>query len=74
MPRVVTISGIAVNIYPKDHNPPHVHAVFAGDEVQIGIVGAVVINGNLPRPQLAKARAWVMANEAHLMTLWAGMQ
>ena len=37
MPEVSRFFGIMIRMYFDEHNPPHFHAVYAGNEAQIGI-------------------------------------
>ena len=39
-------------IYHNDHNPPHIHAEYAGNKAQIDIQTASVTRGFLPNRQL----------------------
>ncbi|MCC6278270.1 MAG: DUF4160 domain-containing protein [Oligoflexia bacterium] len=37
MPTVITIGNIKIRIYPKDHKPPHVHAIGPDAEAKFEI-------------------------------------
>ncbi len=37
MPTVIYIGSVKIRIYPKDHQPPHVHAVGPGCEAKFEI-------------------------------------
>ena len=32
MPEISRFFGIAIRMYFDDHNPPHIHAIYAGSE------------------------------------------
>lgn len=76
MPTVAIVEGIKIQFYPKEHPPPHFHAVFAEHRAQIDISSLKVVKGRLPRAKLrivvsaearreALERAWeaVMAKQ-----------
>lgn len=74
MPRVATLAGnIAIYMYRKDHNPPHVHVVLADVEAALAFDGSVLI-GKLPAKALKAAKAWIVANKAELEVLWEEMK
>ncbi|MEM8559155.1 MAG: DUF4160 domain-containing protein, partial [Bacteroidota bacterium] len=37
MPRVSEFYGIVIYLYYADHNPPHFHAVYGGQQAEINI-------------------------------------
>ena len=48
MPKIETMHGISIYVYPKDHEPPHIHAVWPNGknpeaEAKIDIETAEVI-------------------------------
>jgi len=50
MPEISRFFGIVIRMYFDDHNPPHFHAIYCGDEAQIGIEPIEILNGSLPDP------------------------
>jgi len=51
-------------------NPPHIHAIYAEYEALIEIRTGNVYSGYLPGKKLRDARAFVLANQTNLLTLW----
>jgi hypothetical protein len=49
MPTIALVSGVRIIIYPKDHLPPHLHAILAEHEAMISIVTGDLLEGSLPR-------------------------
>ena len=37
-----------IRMYFDDHNPPHFHAAYAGNEAQVGIEPIAILDGALP--------------------------
>ena len=58
MPEISIFFGIRIMIYHNDHNPPHIHAEYAGNKAQIDIQTASVTRGFLPNRQLKLVLAW----------------
>ena len=51
MPEISLFFGIRITIYYKDHNPPHIHAEYAGHKALIDIQDICVLRGFLPGRQ-----------------------
>jgi hypothetical protein len=52
MPELCRFYGVRIKMYYDDHNPPHFHAEYAGDEALITIDTLDVMAGELPSPGL----------------------
>jgi hypothetical protein len=48
MPEISRFFGIVIRMYFDDHNPPHFHAIYAGDEARVGIEPIAILEGALP--------------------------
>jgi hypothetical protein len=70
MPRVSEFYGIAIYLYYADHNPPHFHAVYAGEQAEIDIRTREVLVGSLPRRALRLVQEWGEAYEGELLANW----
>ena len=55
---VTTVDSIRLYLYPRDHNPPHFHAIYAEYEVLIDIRTLDILRGELPGKQLKRVLAW----------------
>lgn len=72
MPVICRFNGIVVKMYfqQKEHNPPHIHAIY-GEHI-----GAVEINtfkmseGDLPNKELLLVQKWVEKNKQELLKIW----
>ena len=47
MPEISRFFGIVIQMYPRDHLPPHFHAVYAGADAIVGIQPVAVLVGRL---------------------------
>ena len=65
---------LVIGINYRDHLPPHVHVRFAGKQVLLEIDTGAIYRGMIPRPQLKRARAFVLANRELLRAEWERIQ
>jgi len=70
MPTIAIIAGVRIVIYPKDHLPPHLHAIFAEYEAMISIVTGDILEGSLPRAKQRAIQDWLAANREHVAYVW----
>ena len=70
MPELCRFHGIVIWMYVGDHPPPHFHAEYAGDEVQVSIGDRRVMRGSLPRRQILLVLEWADLREAELLAAW----
>jgi len=62
--------GIRIFINYKDHNPPHFHAEYAGNQATINILTCTVMESSLPNKQLKLVLAWAELHKDKLMHNW----
>ena len=53
MPTISTFFGILIQMYWREHGPPHFHAIYGEHEAVIDIRELRVVRGRLPRRALA---------------------
>ncbi len=70
MPPISTFYGILIQMFWRDHAPPHFHALYAEHEAQIDIRTLEVIEGDLPKRALALVLEWASENRSKLMEDW----
>ena len=70
MPLISLFFGIRITMYYDDHNPPHLHAEYAGNKALVDILNCCVIRGSLPNRQLRLVLAWVELHKDELMQNW----
>jgi hypothetical protein len=69
MPVISRFFGIIIYMYWRDHAPPHFHAKYAGEEVEIEIESGKVL-GSMNRRALKMIQEWSGANKAELLDDW----
>jgi hypothetical protein len=70
MPTISAFYGILVQIFWRDHEPPHFHALYAEHEALIDIRRLAVLQGSLPRRALALVLEWAEEHQAELLEDW----
>jgi len=70
MPTIAIVAGVRIVIYPKDHLPPHLHAILAEYEVMISIVTGDALEGSLPRAKLRAVQEWLARHREQVAYIW----
>ena len=74
MPTISQFFGIVIQMFWRDHAPPHFHALYGEYEAMIDIRTLEVIKGSLPKRAMAMAMAmvleWVSQHRVELMEDW----
>lgn len=72
MPTLSRFYGIVIRMYlmQKEHNPPHIHAIYGEDVAAIDIATGEVLDGHLPPKALAMVREWVEIHQGKLTKIW----
>lgn len=70
MPTVSGFFGFVVQMYWRDHNPPHVHVFYQGYEGLVAIETGEVIKGKLPANALRIIRPWIERRREELRDNW----
>jgi len=70
MPRVSEFFGVIIAMYFNDHNPPHFHAEYAGDEASFSIGTLEILEGELPRRARALVVEWASLHRRELLANW----
>jgi hypothetical protein len=71
LPTIAYFLGIAIAMYHRDHDPPHIHVIYQGYEALIAIEDARVLRGKLPPTVMLITRRWVTMRRAALLANWA---
>ena len=72
MPTISMFFGIVIRMYygPKEHNPPHVHAVYQGSEAIFSVSEARKTSGDFPAKQSKLVEAWIEIHNEELLANW----
>lgn len=70
MPQVSAFFGIVIWMYYYDHQPPHFHAIYAGEEALILIGSGDLYAGNVSRRALRLVQEWEELRRQELFDNW----
>ena len=70
MPEISRFFGIVIAMYFNEHNPPHFHARYGNDKVEIDIESLSVLAGRLPPRAMGLVIEWASRHQAELMENW----
>jgi hypothetical protein len=69
MPEISRFLGIVIGIFPRDHPPPHFHAVYGEYQITVGIQSGVV-SGDFPKRALRLVLEWLDLHQEELLVDW----
>jgi hypothetical protein len=70
MPEVSRFYGIVIRIYFADHNPPHFHALYGDEMVEIDIQRLAALAGKIAPRALGMVIEWATLHQTELLTLF----
>lgn len=54
----------------KEHNPPHIHAIYGEHMAAITISDKRVLEGDLPAKAMELVREWISQHQEELLSIW----
>jgi len=70
MPTISQFFGISIQMFWREHAPPHFHALYGEHEALIDIRTLEIMGGHLPRRALALTLEWAAEHRKDLMEDW----
>ena len=70
MPTISMFYGIVIQMFWRDHAPPHFHALYGEHEALIDLRELRVMRGSLPRRATALVLEWAAEHRDELMEDW----
>ena len=70
MPTISQFFGIVIQMFWREHAPPHFHALYGEYEALIDIRTLEITAGNLPKRALALTIEWAVEHRNELMEDW----
>jgi len=70
MPTISTFYGIVIQMFAREHPPPHFHALYAEHEAVIDLRELRVMHGSLPRRAMALVLEWAAEHRDELTENW----
>ena len=71
MPTISQFFGILIQMFWREHAPPHFHALYGEHEALIDIRTLQVLSGHLPKRALALTLEWANDHRQGLMEDWS---
>ena len=70
MPTISIFFGCVVQMYWRNHSPPHVHVVYQGLEALFAIETGEIIAGEIPPAVARLIRGWIERRRGELVANW----
>ncbi len=70
MPEISRFQGIVIQMFIKEHNPPHFHAFYGGDVAVFSIDTGQMMQGDFPQKKAALVTAWAILHQNELLENW----
>ncbi len=73
MPAISMFYGLIVYMYfmdNKQHNLPHIHVRYQGDEVIVAIPDGQILEGGIPASKMKLLQAWIELHKDELVADW----
>ena len=73
MPTIASFYGITIMMYLKDkeHNPPHIHASYGGDEAAFSIsTGEMLWDTKFPKKAKKAVKRFILKHQSELNNMW----
>ena len=70
MPTISTFYGLVIQMFYRDHSPPHFHVRYAEYKAVIDLKKLLLIEGELPRRALELVLDWAELHQIELMEDW----
>jgi len=72
MPVLSRFYGIIIRMYfqQKEHNPPHIHALYGEEMAAVDIQTGEILEGHLPPKALSMVREWIVIHSDDLLSIW----
>jgi hypothetical protein len=70
VPTISIFFGMVIQMFWRDHAPPHFHVLYQGHEASVSIESGEVIAGHLPKTARRILREWAHEHQAELSENW----
>lgn len=70
MPRIAEFSGVVIQMFHRDHQPPHFHVSYGEYEALIGIDNIHIIGGRLRMRIRRLVLDWAAIHQQELIANW----
>ena len=74
MPEISRFFGIVIKMFYEDHNPPHFHAEYQGQQSKFSFDGKMIAGSINSKTARRLIRQWASAHHDELETNWRKMK
>ncbi len=74
MPQISAFHGIVILMYWYDHNPPHFHVSYRGQDIMVRVTPPQILRGTLPGRIERLVCEWATVRQAKLLANWQKAQ
>lgn len=76
MPVICRFNGIVIKMYlrQKEHNPPHIHAIYGECMGMFSLLEVEMFEGDIPSKEQKLIEAFVMKYQEELLKMWDTQQ
>jgi len=76
MPTISEFLGIKIimQFIEREHNPPHIHAVYGDSRASYDIKDIKLLAGNLPKRANAHVLEWIKLYQGELLKIWESQE
>ena len=74
VPRLSYFYGISIYMYPRDHNPPHFHAIYGEFSAVVLVATGEILSGGLPRRAEKLVSEWLRVHTNEIYQAWLNLQ
>lgn len=72
MPVISRFYGIVIRMYflQREHNPPHIHAIYNDDVVVVDFMTGEILEGFIPQGPMRMVHKWISIHKDALYEMW----
>lgn len=70
MPEIARFSGVVIQMFWRDHEPPHFHVRYGGARARVDIGSGDMTGDEIPRHTARMLREWEFARREELLDNW----
>ncbi|MEI7481024.1 MAG: DUF4160 domain-containing protein [Elusimicrobiota bacterium] len=70
MPKISEFFGISIYVYYREHQPPHFHALYAGEEILVSVKELSVMGGAIHPRAIGMVIEWAALHQKELLRVW----
>jgi hypothetical protein len=74
VPTIAVVDGVRIVLWPNDHAPPHIHALFGDEEARISIETGECLSGSLPKAKMRAVLAWLGDHRDEAAFAWSELR